>query len=379
MNHNAYKWYRRSHPYIISFYLLLTLAPLTGHGKILMTPWLQSVTTSSIYILVECDKKDTVIISYGQSPSYGFKARTANISSTTASPATYVHKVLLKGLSPNTTYYYKARQGIHEVAGATFQTAVEPGTPFRLGWMADFRTGLTIHDTISKLIRKQNPRILLYGGDLCMNGTYKSWKEEFFRTEELKVISEIPFVNVFGNHEGTGQNSLAFLQNPVSASRSQLYYSFDYGDLHVLCLNTQISLTKGSPQYDFAVADLAGTRRTWKIVVCHSPAYCAGGHGENSDLIGLSKAVFLPNHVAMVISGHSHFYQHNLVDGIHHLIIGSAGAPLYKPEKAGYTMVSAMEYNYAVFDISPDSLSVKVLNEKNKELDSLHLTRNTGR
>ena len=42
----------------------------------------------------------------------------------------------------------------------------------------------------------------------------------------------------------------------------------------------------------------------------------------------LSQNVFVPNNVDLVLNGHTHFYQHNLVSGIHHLVTAGGGAGL---------------------------------------------------
>jgi predicted phosphodiesterase len=300
---------------------------------------------------------------------------TSIISVTNAKIPTYIHKILLTGLKPNSAYHYQARQGISRSAGSTFHTAVEPGTSFRLLWMADFRTNTSIHDKIAKLAAATYPQVSIYGGDLCVNGDYASWKKEFFRSDELELISKVPFFNATGNHEGNGPNTLAFLQNPESASKTQQYYSFDYGDLHVLVLNTEIDMKPGSPQYEFAKEDLAAATTSWKVVASHAPAYCAGGHGEDTSMIMMTKELFEPNHVNLVLSGHSHFYEHNFVNGIHHLVIGSAGAPLYQPEKASYTLVALKDYNWAVIDVKYSRLTVTVYNAKNQKLDTVELKK----
>ena len=92
-------------------------------------------------------------------------------------------------------------------------------------------------------------------------------------------------------------------------------------------------------------------------------------------MIRLTKDILEPNEVNLVLSGHSHFYQHNLVNGIHHLIIGSAGAPLYQPEKASYTLVSIKDYNWAVIDVKYSRLTLTVYNAKNEKLDSVDLKK----
>lgn len=359
--------------------LIIIVSSQLAIGRILMKPYLQAVTTTSIYVMVECSSPDVVSVNFGLTQFYGFSAKTEIITTTTASPGTYVHKVKLTGLTADTKYFYEAIQGASKLSGFSFQTAVNPGTSFRFTWMADCRTGTTIHDRISQLILAANPLFSLYGGDLCVNGSYNAWKNEFFRTNELNLISNVPFFNTTGNHEGTGQNTKAFLQNPSSESNTQEYYSFDYGDIHFLCLNNELSCSEDSPQYKFAKKDIESTKQQWKIVFFHIPGYGSGGHGENPDMINMVKKIFEPNHVDISLSGHSHFYQHNLVNGIHHLIIGSAGAPLYNPTNASYTIKSVKDYNFAVIDVTTDSLTINVYNDSYVKLDFLKLTKNTGK
>lgn len=354
---------------------LLLVSAVVSQAKILMSPYLQSVTTTSVFVLVECDTKDTVWVDYGRTMAYGRTAISSIVSVTDAKVPTYVHKILLKGLKANSAYYYKARQGKSNCDGSVFHTAVEPGTSYRMLWMADFRTNTSIHDKIAKLAADTYPQVAVYGGDLCNSGDYTSWKKEFFRSSELDLISKVPFFSTTGNHEGNGPNTRAFLQNPDSLSKTQQYYSFEYGDLHVLVLNTEIDLKPGSPQYEFAKKDLEAAGTSWKMVVSHAPAYCAGGHGEDTNMIRITKDILEPNQVNLVLSGHSHFYQHNLVNGIHHLIIGSVGAPLYQPEKASYTLVAIKDYNWAVLDVKYSRLTLTVYNAKNEKLDSVDLKK----
>jgi predicted phosphodiesterase len=221
----------------------------------------------------------------------------------------------------------------------------------------------------------ENPVVALYGGDLCHNSTYKVWKKEFFVNDQLAFASQVPFFNTPGNHEGWEQNTKAFTQNPQSGSNSQDFYSFDYGDLHVLCLNSQLPAGLGTPQYEFAKKDLEQCKQPWKLVMTHVPAYCSGGHGEDPDMLAMTRNIFEPNKVDLVLAGHSHFYQHNLVNGIHHLVIGSAGASLYDPEKAFFTVTQAKDYNFAVIDMTTGKMKLVVYDAEMKVLDTLEIAK----
>jgi hypothetical protein len=353
---------------------------ITGasYADIIIQPYLQAVTNNSVYVLVECNTRDTVTVHYGLSTNYGSTFRTESIDSTTASPVTYIHNVKLSGLQENTIYYYKALQGSTQSSGYSFITALPPGLPFTFSWMCDQHVGTAVHGQIAQLIRNYNTRFSLYGGDLCDNTTYQSWKTEFFIPNELQLISQVPFFNATGNHEGWNQNTMAFTQAPQSASGTQAYYSFDYADMHVLVLNTELPLTVGSQQYIFAQSDLSASNRIWKIVTAHKPGYCGGGAGEYNEMKVISQNVFVPNHVDMVISGHSHFYQHNYVSGIHHMIIASSGAPLANPVNASYTIKSVKDYSFGIFSITESRLNLKVYNNLNVLLDSFSINKTVG-
>ncbi len=350
---------------------LILKAP--GSGALPMAPYLQAVTANSVYVLVESDTTQPVTVEYGATTAYGSKAATGSTEPTDATPATHVHNVKLTGLKPNTTYNYRVTQGGASSANHTFVTAAEPGTSFRFAWLADCRTQPAVHDEIAGRIREMQPRFSLYGGDLCERSTYEYWKREFFVANQLALVSGVPFFNAAGNHEGWSTNTKAFTQSPESPSGVQEYYSFDYGDAHFVCVNNELPYGPGSPQYDFLARDLSTTRKTWKIVFAHRPAFGLGGNGEDLAMKLLTTYIFEPCRVDMVIAGHNHSYQHSLVNGIHHMLIGSAGAPLVSPGTGMYTIKSAFDYNFAVTDVSPTILKMVVYNAGGTVLETITL------
>jgi hypothetical protein len=354
-------------------FLLIAVFAVNLNAAIIMQPYLMGVQTNSVWVLVECSTADTVTVDFGTSPSYGSTARTSIISITTNS--TFVHKIFLTGLTANTHYFYRARQPGSTSAGYTFITAPNEQTPFRFLWIGDYRSGTSVHDQICQRSTPYLPRFYLNGGDVAVTGSYNDFKNEFFRTGEMNLISNVPFFLTTGNHEGWDTNTKAFTKGITLQSGTENYYSFDYGNMHVLVLNTQISYTQGSNQYNFAMADLSASAKRWKIVISHKPGYCSGGHGEDSGMITMSQNIFVPAGVDMVISGHSHFYQHNRVSGIDHMVLGGGGAPLYTPTNASYTIKSVQDYNFGIADVSADTFSLKIYNNLNVRLDSVKIIK----
>jgi hypothetical protein len=88
--------------------------------------------------------------------------------------------------------------------------------------------------------------------------------------------------------------------------------------------------------------------------------------------------IFDPNHIDMVIAGHSHFYQHNFLNGIHHMVIGAGGGPLQDPTNESYTVKSVKDYNWATIDVTPSQFFMTVYNDSNKMLDTIRLIKNPG-
>ena len=339
-----------------------------------MHPYLQGLTPTSVYVLVESDRSAPVTVEYGTTPACGLSASTESVALTTASPVTYVHRIALRNLNPETPYYYRAGEGNGFTALSRFRTGALPGTPFRFVWVADNRTGTDIFDSVMVHAAAADPLIAMYGGDLCPRAGYEAWKTGFFREAQVRFGEKVPWVNSPGNHEKWTTDTKAFTHGPVG-SAGEDYFSFDCGDMHVLVLNSELPLGEGSPQYAFAAADLRLSNRVWKIVTVHKPAYCAGGHGEDSAMVALTSAVFEHTGVDMVLAGHSHFYQHNLVNGIHHMVIGSAGAPLYETASAWYTQKTLKSYNWAVADVTSSSLALFVYDEHGAPIDTLLLNK----
>ena len=333
---------------------VLAMAPAAGVADLARpTPWLGGATQNSVYVSLEATNTTGATVDFGLTSSYG---STASTESTQAAGSNYVHNIKLTGLLPNTEYHYRVAQGSSLSGDYTFYTAPAPGTAAHWGFAADCRTNTADHNAMVSLIASHDPRMMLYGGDLCASASYSSWNSEWFVSNQAALNATSPWVNSPGNHEGWNDLTKAFTQSEMGDPD---YFSFNYGDAHVLVLNTQLSHGSGSAQWNFAAADLAASNAAWKVVAFHISAYVSGSsHGEDADMVAMSQQVFVPNGVDLVLTGHSHFYQHNLVDGIHHMVIGSFGAPLAAPSYASYTILSEQTYCFGIIDTTPNVLTL---------------------
>jgi len=355
--------------------LALVLTGLAGPGSAEMVrpPWLQAVGQASAYVLVEDTARLPLQVEYGPGQNYGFRARTESLEQ--ASVETQVHNVRLTGLLPATVYHYRVRDFDGLSAGYSFETAPASAGLVRFSWAADSRGNPNVFNRIAGLIAEGQPDLVLHGGDVVDSNLYRNWDRELFVPEWSRLISRVPFYLAPGNHEGWNSQARAFIQAPDSASGRQDYYSFDYGPVHFLVLNTELDLGPGSAQYRFAASDLETSEQAWKIVVAHKPAWSSGHHGSNAQMRRLSDEVCEPNGVSLVIAGHNHFYQHCFVNGIHHLTMGSAGADLHDPIQAWYVRKSARSYHCGLFEARPHRLSLVISDDYGRPMDRVELTR----
>ena len=345
--------------------LIVALAPPAALAEMARaTPWLCGVTQNTVYVGLEATNTTAATVKYGLTNAYGSTASTQN---TQAVGSNYVHNVNLTGLLPNTQYHYQVVQGSSVSGDYTFYTAPVAGTTARWGFAADSRTQTTIHNNMAALIAGQNPRMMVYGGDLC-----DAWSEWFVPNQE-SLNATVPWVNAPGNHEGWNATTRAYTQ---SAGGDPDYFSFDYGDSHIVVLNTEISYSSGSPQWNFAAADLATSTAAWKVVAFHKPAYSTSR--SDAGMQAMTAQIFEPNGVDLVLTGHDHYYQHNLVNGIHHMVIGSFGAPLYGVGTAPYTVYSESTYCFGIIETTPNVLTLTTYRTNGSVIEVIQVPEPAG-
>ena len=98
-------------------------------------------------------------------------------------------------------------------------------------------------------------------------------------------------------------------------SGSPKYYSADYGNIHLVGLDSMTSShdTNGV-MAEWLKNDLAANTQTWTIVYFHHPPYTKGSHNSDTeqDLVRMRQnfnPIFEANNVDLVLAGHSHCYE----------------------------------------------------------------------
>lgn len=105
-------------------------------------------------------------------------------------------------------------------------------------------------------------------------------------------------------------------------SGTEQYYSFDYANVHIVSLDSQLSIRDADSRaamLQWLKDDLMSNRLDWTIVIYHHPPYTKGSHDSDSELGGIDQTIFAIREdftpvfeqygVDLAYAGHSHIYE----------------------------------------------------------------------
>lgn len=289
-------------------------------------PYLQSVTTDSILVVWETNTPAGSQVDYGPTASYGL-AVSSEISVTH-------HAVTLTGLSPYSVYHYGVSSGGLPLGGdSTFRAAAGPTqTGFLFVVYGDTAgTDVEAHASVVNQIVGLGPDFVLHNGDFVQNGDVAAQWTTFFTVEQA-LLRRSPLYGTLGNDDMSNSHYFDAFHLPGN----ERWYSFDYGDAHIVSLEVDDAADFGSdnPQYAWLENDLAGTDRQWKIVFFHIPPVTL-------DALNTLVPLLAKHGVDLVFNGHVHLYERNVFGDVMYVISGGGGEPLYcgplNPGSAYYT------------------------------------------
>jgi len=335
--------------------VLLALVTSVGAAKIDKGPYLQQVDTTGVTVCWVTDIDAPSSVEYGTTARLG-RSVAEQLTSRERGELVWsaggpgelraFHRVRLTGLAPDARYYYRVRTGDLASDVASFQAAVRPGQRFTFVAFGDVRPTPAHRTVISRIMALDpQPRFAVFTGDLLSNGQrWPDW-QGFFDWEE-PMLRQIPFYPALGNHEHDAENYLILF----SGAEDQRWYSFDYGDAHVVVLDSNGPYRSSPAQRAWLVQDLATNwDKPYAFVVFHHPLYtCTNDLGRRMGALDLVRdwgPIFEAYGITAVLNGHDHNYQHNVVNGIHYVVAGGGGASLYPVRPQAFTAKAAEAYD----------------------------------
>ena len=252
-------------------------------------------------------------------------------------PSLHVEKVTYSSLKPGTVYEY-------EVPGSpahkgSFKTAPAADQPYEFVVFGDTRSRHEVHQhVVDAILKYSQPEFVLHSGDLVADGSDSGLWPYFFNIEK-NLLNKMAFFPALGNHERNSRDFYEFFQ--VGATP---YYSFNWGNAHFTVMNSDIGNAATSAaaretfwdeQTKWFEEDLkANQKAAYRFVMAHHPPITAVSRRQESNpKMTPLMPMFEQYHVTAGFFGHDHNYQHYLKNGVHYIVSGGGGAPLYDVDK----------------------------------------------
>jgi len=307
----------------------------TFHSVVIRGPYLQQGTESSIIIRWATDTSVQGKVLYGTEPD--------NLSfSATEAAVTRDHTVKLQELEPDTKYYYAiatSAEVTHSSEDNFFVTAPKQPKPTRIWVVGDAGRGndiaAQVRDGYLKFTGTRHTDLWLMLGDNAYDtGTWEEYQQGVFEMYP-QILRNSVLWTAIGNHDAGSASSewqsgpYYELFNPPTQgeaggipSGTAAYYSFNYSNIHFICLDSYGSdRTSTGAMLTWAAEDAAKSNQDWRIAFWHHPPYTKGSHDSDTEieLIEMRERalpILEAAGVDLVLSGHSHSYERSyLIDG----------------------------------------------------------------
>jgi predicted MPP superfamily phosphohydrolase len=345
------------------------------------------------------------------------------------------HAIGLTGLAPNTVYYYSVGSTASQLAGGDanhyFITSPSAGAaePMRVWVLGDAGTAgptginanqTAVRNAYSTFSGGQYTDLILMLGDNAYNdGTDAEYQNAVFNMYG-SFLRQSNLWSTIGNHD-TAQSTnpnvatlpyFNIFTLPAAgeagglASGTEKYYSFDFGNIHFVCLDSMTTnRAVDGAMLTWLASDLAANTKPWIIAFWHHPPYSKGSHNSDTEtpLIEMRQnalPILESYGVDLVLSGHSHSYERSKLIGGHYgpsttlsadmIKDGGSGRPSESgaytkptdPYRAVYAVAgssgqtSGGTLNHPVMYISLNNLGSMVLDVSGDRLDAKFLREN---
>jgi predicted MPP superfamily phosphohydrolase len=390
----------------------------------------------------------------------------------------------VSGLDLGRKYFYRVRGNGQPLAEGYFTTRQPRGRRTRFVAFGDNSFGDLSDRAIAYHAYQQHPDFVMNCGDNVYDSGLDSEYQRFFfpvynadvagATIGAPLLRSVPFYAVLGNHDVqdkdannheiadftrnsdalgfytamhlplNGPTTLAhptpmmgpqprldgFLVAAAGRYPRMANYSFDYGDVHILCLDSNLYIDPNDQELQaWIAADLTATDARWTFVVYHHSAFNVGGDHFVVQHMRVLAPLFERHGVDFVLSGHEHNYQRprpirfvpsgpgmssdvsgrkRLVpgtftidrefdgimktrpDGILYVVTGAGGKHLYDPGwtddpsrwthpedgKVDYVVKMVTDrHSLTVFDVDGPTLTMSQIDESGQEFDRIVLTK----
>jgi hypothetical protein len=369
-------------PLLAALFLTAAAASSAAAATLVRGPYLQLLTTRSVTIVWNTDVAATCAVEVrpaGDAPVV-----------LTGAVAT-VCAVDVDGLARGGEYRYVPLADGLPLTGESSFRVDDSERPYSFAVLGDSGTGSAAQLAVRDQLQAAAPDFVLHTGDMIYNdGAAADFDPKFF-VPYAPLLRRVVFWPTLGNHDvrtASGAPWRAAFYTPANnAAGSEGYYSFDFGNAHLVVLDSNASTSPGSAQHTFLDRDLEASTAVWKFVALHHPVYSSGSHGSTLSLRANLVPVFDRHRVDVVFMGHDHNYERTVPlradapvaagAGTVYVVTGGGGQSLRSVGTSSFTAYAESAFHFTRVAVDGGVLALEMVRADGSVRDRLTLTRAT--
>jgi len=315
--------------------VILCLFTINISAQVTRQPYLQMISPTGVTVSWQTDKAVIGKVYFGTD------VNSLDQNKIESDYKEVYHEVEIAGLKPDTKYYYSVSGKPEGKEDLYFITAPPAGTikPVRIWVISDFgqtnsKSNERRFETVDVWKSFNNDSyhadLVLSLGDQTEDDSRYQLQHNYFNQLE-KVLVNTPLFTLIGNHDvhDSLRNYFSTFALPNKAesggiaSGTEKYYSFDYANIHVVTLCTEIKDDdEFKKQTEWLKEDLKNNKQNWLIACVHRPFHSGGHHRTDVDKDAQERRdAWLPlleeHGVDIILQGHNHVYERSyLLDNL---------------------------------------------------------------
>lgn len=373
--------------------------PLALSRELKRGPYVQLGSTDSIDIIWQTLPGVEGVLEYGPTPELGNRVSSGATGTT--------HALSLGGLDATSEYYYRILAGDVPLTSTLrlHTNHADDSGPFKFLVFGDSGTGSREQMRLAGLINRSDAAFGLHTGDIVYVFGEEENYDPYFFYPYASFLARSVLYPTFGNHDSLTNQGEPYFRNFHLPRNDRLgteaFYSFDYGNAHIICLNSMDYDGPDSHQRRWLISDLQRTSKPWKFVFFHMPPYTAGFLNDGGQKIPLDTEsvrrnlipVFEEFGIDIVFSGHSHSYErtypllngevaeripgplYSNPPGPIYVVTGGGGARLLGLDKSPLNASQALAHHFVEVEINGNELTGRAIGLDGMPIDEFQIRK----
>jgi predicted phosphodiesterase len=365
--------------------------------RLVVQPYLQFGTKTSMTIMCETSSAATMTVEYGE--------RQPLVKRVSSTESKLIHEVLLDGLQSGGRYFYRvtctdAGGNLAESGIYTFQTDAGAEQPWAFGILGDTQRNPEVTRRCAEGIFALRPNFMIHCGDVVDDGFAKhQWVNDLFVPAE-KLFANVPTFPVIGNHEKNSHWYYDYFSLPAP----EYFYTFQHGNAQFFMIDSNKDCGPESEQYRWLEKELAKSTATWKFAAHHHPCFSSDENDYGDQWTGKAGETFtygetdtqklVPLYekygVDIAFAGHIHSYERtwpilqmavNQKKGVRYIVSGGGGGGLEQaaPQRSWFTIHVARGHHYCFATVHDRTIQFKAYDIEGRLFDTFELTKPADR